>query len=219
MKLRDVLLIVPAALLLVGAGAKPSCACSNRELAYVPAMKSDLKTLSTAQEAFWADSSRYAASFTELTPVRFRPSAGVTVVLDSGNARGWSAHASHVAIPATCAMLYLVDGAAPENGVPICTNVATATQVAHRYRFFAFVVITALVGVTAAVAHRSWKPFVVLLVLCGLNPFWMDPDAGMDCGQIVRTMSMLWLFVAFGLAVWQWVRPPVQPLTTLSELP
>lgn len=219
MRVRNIWLVGPAVLLLLGADVKPSCACTTKERAYVPAMKSDLRNLATAQESFRADSNRYASSFDELTPTLFRATAGVSVTLDSGNARGWSAHASHASTAATCAMTTTIAGTDSTDGVPVCHEVESATHVSHRYRFYAFIAITAFVGLTAALGHGRWNAFVALLVLCGLNPYLMDPTTGMDCGASIRTMSKAWLAVAAGVAIWQRLKQPAPAIRTPSALP
>ena len=81
--------------------AKPACACSKSK-AYVTAMKSDLRNLVSAQEAYFSDHARYA-SYSELgADSLFRSSTGVTVSIEFADARGWRARATHVAIAGSC---------------------------------------------------------------------------------------------------------------------
>ncbi len=76
---------------------------------YIAAMKSDLRNLATAQEAFFYDSAYYTNS---LAALNFAPSAGVsmTVSVISG---GWNAMAGHTLTPSRC---YLYAGAGPPIG-------------------------------------------------------------------------------------------------------
>jgi type IV pilus assembly protein PilA len=106
------LLIVVVIIGILAAIAIPKFA-STKQKAYLASMKSDLKNLTTAQEAYFADSLRYVITGTasNLPPAAaigfpagctlgtnclFVPSAGVTVTV-GGTAPGWSATATHVA--------------------------------------------------------------------------------------------------------------------------
>jgi len=60
---------------------------NTKEKAYVAAMKSDLRNLATAEEAFFYDSAKYRTNFALMNT--FQPSAGVTMVLKA-TASGWS---------------------------------------------------------------------------------------------------------------------------------
>src|SRR5216117_3354222 len=61
---------------------------NTKEKAYVGAMKSDLRNLATAEEAFFYDSAKYTTNFALMN--NFNPSAGVTMVLNATTS-GWSA--------------------------------------------------------------------------------------------------------------------------------
>jgi len=68
------------------------------------AIRSDLRNLATAEEAYFYDNSVYATS---LGALDYNMSPGVTVAIGSANATGWSATATHpAASPATCAVFY-----------------------------------------------------------------------------------------------------------------
>ncbi|MES2178739.1 MAG: prepilin-type N-terminal cleavage/methylation domain-containing protein [Gemmatimonadota bacterium] len=65
--------------------------------AYIASLKSDLRNLVTAEEAFFADSVKYATYDT--TKLKYRPSSGVmtpTIVVGSGY---WSATITHSQVP------------------------------------------------------------------------------------------------------------------------
>ena len=66
------------------------------------AMKSDLHNLTTAQEAFFYDSSKYTTS---LALLQFRGSRGDSIKIIEATLTGWSATATHMeSWPRFCAM-------------------------------------------------------------------------------------------------------------------
>jgi prepilin-type N-terminal cleavage/methylation domain-containing protein len=66
------------------------------------ALKSDLRNLATAQEAYFYDYSSYAASTGSLS---YSTSPGVVLTITAATASGWSAIATHPAsYPLTCAL-------------------------------------------------------------------------------------------------------------------
>ena len=126
------LLIVVVIIGILAAIAIPKFA-STKEKAYLAAMKSDLRNLVTAEEAYFSDNQVYlAGSASNLggAPVEldatthYVPSAGVTVnVALSGN--GWNAGTTHTATAKVCD-IYVGDGAtslglATAEGEPRCT--------------------------------------------------------------------------------------------------
>jgi type IV pilus assembly protein PilA len=108
------LLIVVVIIGILAAIAIPKFA-NTKEKAYVTAMKSDLKNLSTAEEAYFADNQTYT---TALTSAQFNTSAGVTVAIGSASGTGWAATASHGSTTKTCTITY--GGGATTDGQPIC---------------------------------------------------------------------------------------------------
>lgn len=83
-------------------------------------MKSDLRNLVAAQEAFKSDTTSYATSVATL--VNYRPTTGVTVSVAEGTINGWSATARHVATTRTCA-IHIGSGVTPSGGSegePVC---------------------------------------------------------------------------------------------------
>jgi prepilin-type N-terminal cleavage/methylation domain-containing protein len=82
---------------------------NTKQKSYVAQMKSDLRNLATAEEAFFYDSTYYTTNLSSLG--RFSPSSGVTVTVDEATAGGWSATAKHAHVSREC---YLISGnAAP----------------------------------------------------------------------------------------------------------
>ncbi len=88
------LLIVVVIIGILAAIAIPKFA-NTKEKAYIAAMKSDLRNLVTAEEAFFSDSVKYTSSVTQLN---FRPSTGVwtpTIVVGAGF---WTAAVTHTQV-------------------------------------------------------------------------------------------------------------------------
>lgn len=87
---------------------------NTKAKAYVSAMKTDLRNLATAEEAYLYSHDVYT---TDLSAMDFRPSSKVVITVTQATAAGWSAKATHpLAWPMTCA-LYVgnVPALAPAN--------------------------------------------------------------------------------------------------------
>jgi len=104
------LLIVVVIIGILAAIAIPKFA-NTKEKAYIGAMKSDLRNLATAEEAFFYDSSTYTQNLNAMN--NFRASTGVTLTVNEATAQGWSATASSANTPRLC---YLFSGAATPVG-------------------------------------------------------------------------------------------------------
>ena len=108
------LLIVVVIIGILAAIAIPKFA-STKEKAYIAAVKSDLKNLVTAQEAYFSDQNppAYAPDVASLVTY-FTPTTGVLPVVGGGGAAdGFSATATHNSVPGvTC---YVFVGAAHAN--------------------------------------------------------------------------------------------------------
>ena len=75
---------------------------STKGKANAAALKSDLRNLATAQEAYFYDNSVYA---TDVTMLPYSRSPGVVLTITAATALGWSAVATHPAsFPLTCAL-------------------------------------------------------------------------------------------------------------------
>lgn len=83
----------------------------SREKAFMATMKADLRNLASAQESYFYDYQAYATSLGGLAS--YRPSTGVTVVIDEATMGGWSATASH---PNTTRQCFLFVGSASPVG-------------------------------------------------------------------------------------------------------
>ena len=114
------LLIVVVIIGILAAIAIPKFA-NTKEKAYLTAMKSDLRNLVTAEEAFFADSVKYTTTI---------GAGGLTFNVTSGNANptialtadGWTATISNVNTTKTCALFIGSTAIAPANkeGEPKC---------------------------------------------------------------------------------------------------
>src|SRR3989442_6908073 len=84
---------------------------NTKEKAYMGAMKSDLRNLATAEEAFFYDSATYTTSLGAMN--NFSASTGVSLTVNEATPQGWSATASSANTPHKC---YLFSGTATPVG-------------------------------------------------------------------------------------------------------
>lgn len=91
---------------------------NTKDRANQAAMKSDLKNLASAMEAYFANNSNtYAPAIADLGTT-YRSTTGITVTLGSVSSTGWAATATHTASPKTCTIT--LGGAGSNEGTPIC---------------------------------------------------------------------------------------------------
>src|SRR5213595_2188741 len=88
------LLIVVVIIGILAAIAVPKFA-NTKSRAYVTAMKSDLRNLVTAEEAFFSDSTYYTDATTLVNKNAFKNSSGVGVPIAAIGAGYWSATVTH----------------------------------------------------------------------------------------------------------------------------
>jgi prepilin-type N-terminal cleavage/methylation domain-containing protein len=123
------LLIVVVIIGILAAIAIPKFA-NTKQKAIVASMKSDLRNLVTAQEAFFSDYNTYAAGFANAqsaTQVAFTPSSGNVLTIGVATAGGWNATITNPAVTGTpnqCGV-YTGTAAAPnaavtQEGAPGC---------------------------------------------------------------------------------------------------
>ncbi len=98
----------------------------TKDRAYVAAMKSDLRNLTTAEEAIFAETGRYSAQPGE----RFRSSSGVIGLHITLTEDGWTARAAHVSVSGECYMFYgsTPIGTAEQEGVVACRVSVSRSQ-------------------------------------------------------------------------------------------
>ena len=108
------LLIVVVIIGILAAIAIPKFA-NTKGKAHAAAIKSDLRNVATAQEAYFYENSTYATATSQLN---LRPSTGVTIDIVAATASGWSATAWHVAAsPIECGLF--MGNTAPVSGATI----------------------------------------------------------------------------------------------------
>ena len=111
------LLIVVVIIGILAAIAIPKFA-NTKEKAYIASMKSDLRNLVTAEEAYFADSVKYTTSL----GTAFAVTTGVTGPTITLTADGWTASVAHTTTTKTCAIYVGTTPLAPANkeGEPKC---------------------------------------------------------------------------------------------------
>jgi len=94
---------------------------TTKEKAYLAAMKSDLRNLATAEEAYLYDHNAYTSTFPATV---FTVSAGVTGPTITLQGAGWQAFVGHNITTQTCAMFVNAPALAPatQDGVAACTS-------------------------------------------------------------------------------------------------
>ncbi len=97
------LLIVSVIIGVLAAIAVPKFSRS-KERAYVVTMKSDLRNLVTAQEAYFLDAITYYDGAVPSAQFSYDPSSGVSVTLSNVTGGGWAAVTSHAQMSETCAL-------------------------------------------------------------------------------------------------------------------
>ncbi len=114
------LLIVIVIIGLLAAIAIPKFA-TTKEKAYLASMKTDLRNLATAQEAYMYDHNQYTTSFPATV---YTLSAGVTNLVITLQTAGWQATIGHNITTKTCAIFVNAPAVAPavQEGVPTCTQ-------------------------------------------------------------------------------------------------
>ena len=91
---------------------------ASKDKAYLASMKSDLRNLASAQEAYFADNaSTYAPTPADLGAA-FKVSAGVSITLSGVTSTGWTATAAHTASNKRCTLV--VSGTATGAAAPDC---------------------------------------------------------------------------------------------------
>jgi type IV pilus assembly protein PilA len=80
---------------------------STKEKSYVAVMKSDLRNLAVAQEAYSSDNNIYYSGAVPNAALIYNPSSGVSVTITEGTTSGWGATAGYaVGTTRTCSIFY-----------------------------------------------------------------------------------------------------------------
>ncbi len=77
---------------------------NSKERAMVAAMKTDLRNLVSAEEAYYSNGQMYYGGAVPNAAMPFDPSQGITITLSSVTAVGWAAEATHANTTKTCAI-------------------------------------------------------------------------------------------------------------------
>jgi prepilin-type N-terminal cleavage/methylation domain-containing protein len=77
---------------------------NSKERAMVAAMRTDLRNLVSAQEAYFSNGQTYYAGAVPNAAMPFDPSQNVTITLSNVSASGWAASATHTYTTKTCAI-------------------------------------------------------------------------------------------------------------------
>jgi type IV pilus assembly protein PilA len=112
------LLIVVVIIGILAAIAIPKFA-NTKGKAYKAAMKGDLRNLATAQEGYAADNA--GAYSTDLVALNATPSTGVTLTVGYAGANGWTAEATHSALPGEKCEMYIQNGDTPPTGIDVAS--------------------------------------------------------------------------------------------------
>jgi prepilin-type N-terminal cleavage/methylation domain-containing protein len=99
------LLIVVVIIGILAAIAIPKFA-NTKERAVVASMKSDLRNLASAQEAYWVDNRTYYNGAVPAAGFAFQVSQGVTVTIVNGTDAGWSAQATALPLTTTTCVIF-----------------------------------------------------------------------------------------------------------------
>jgi prepilin-type N-terminal cleavage/methylation domain-containing protein len=91
------LLIVVVIIGILAAIAIPKFA-NTKEKAYIAAMKSDLRNVVTAEEAYFADNTTYGTE----AQIDFKSSTGVTITATPDGGKGFEAKSTHTGTAKTC---------------------------------------------------------------------------------------------------------------------
>jgi type IV pilus assembly protein PilA len=111
------LLIVVVIIGILAAIAIPKFA-NTKEKAFVASMKSDLRNLITAQEAYFSDNNSMYAQGTANLGTNFSASPGITVTLGGVTGTGWKATATSTSTTKTC--FITLGGGSTNEGDPVC---------------------------------------------------------------------------------------------------
>ena len=91
---------------------------SVKEKAYVASMKSDLRLMVSAQEAYFADNNGSYATTLAAIGTGYRPSSGNTVQIHNATASGYLLIALNSSTTKTCSLS--MGGGSTNEGTPLC---------------------------------------------------------------------------------------------------
>jgi hypothetical protein len=193
------------------------CACSGKRKSYIADVKADLRNLVTAQEQFFADSGRYAASEEELPPLRIHFFSEVEFASLTAWGNGFGARVRHPSggLP-DC---WITVGPLPDgdvnlnDGEPQCDPMPIPPVNTDRLYMAATYALLLLVAMAVRVyrAGASLPPMgtgiiITFMIFGALHPFWtgyrIEPS-GCTIGASLESIS---ISIAAVLALWMVVR-------------
>ena len=77
---------------------------NSKERAMVAAMKTDLRNLVSAEEAYYSNGQTYYGGVVPAAAMPFDPTQNVTITLSTVTSTGWAASATHTYTAKTCAI-------------------------------------------------------------------------------------------------------------------
>jgi prepilin-type N-terminal cleavage/methylation domain-containing protein len=77
---------------------------NSKERAMVAAMKTDLRNLVSAEEAYYSNGQTYYGGAVPNAAMPYDPSDKITITLSSVTATGWAAQATHLSTTKTCSI-------------------------------------------------------------------------------------------------------------------
>jgi prepilin-type N-terminal cleavage/methylation domain-containing protein len=80
---------------------------NTKDKAFKATMRSDLRNLATAQEAYIYDNTTYYAAGVPGGTLSYNPSTGVSIALSNVTVGGWAAAATHTGVPGVTCALYV----------------------------------------------------------------------------------------------------------------
>jgi hypothetical protein len=183
-----------------------------KEKAYVAGMKSDLRNVITAQEAWYADHENHYAPSIDAMGSNYKAGSGVTVTLLSVDSISWSAHATHVSTAETCDIVLGTNAAwskkqRENEGVPLCTGRSSSSLSLPPIEEIAIALAIALVAVFLALGSEleSAERTVVVALSVGLAASVLIPRT-INCGWDGTPLALATFAFGFLLVPWCLIR-------------
>lgn len=208
-------LTLGVAMLATAATPRSICACNFKGKMYLTLLRSELRNLVTAQESFFADSGRYAASESELIPSRHTLADGVEIVRFA--AWGDSFEVRVRSTRDTTRECWLSTGPARDGtlnsaeGEPVCDPPPFDSERLYMAIAYVLLVLTAIV-VRFSRAGDALPPvgngarFIFMFVGVA-HPFWTGYRSEGDGCVFGTGLAWISLGLAGFLALWMSVRP------------
>jgi len=214
-------LVLALGIALVANAATPraACACTPKAKAYLASMRADLRNLISAQEDFFADSGRFAASLSELDSVRYRLSYGNVLVGLAARADGFDARVSH---PSGISQQCWISATIEADGLlnladPQCDPWPSALFPAPRDMFTVYTagayaalwllaLVVRILRAGASLPPLRRRTLAGFLTLAVLHPYSLSPRIVNGCNGFVPSLELLWVPMMAVICIWMLVR-------------